>query len=326
MKEIIFLNKNSAKWKKFEELAIEKEQENMDELADSFIQLTDDLSYARTFYPGSNTAAYLNQLAFRTHQLIYKNRKEKSNRIYTFWKTELPLVIRSNHRHILYSFIIFMVSVLIGIISTAGDDSFVRLILGDHYVNMTLANIENGDPMAVYKQMNGVDMFLGISLNNIWVAFRAIVFGVFLSTGSWYIIFSNGVMLGAFQCFFYQQGLLALSMLTIWIHGTLEISAIIIAGGAGITIGNSILFPGTLTRLASFTKGAKDGLKIAIGLIPVFLVAACFEGFVTRHTEMPEILSLFIIISSLTFVIWYFILYPFKVFKKYSYVKRSDKI
>ena len=51
-------------------------------------------------------------------------------------------------------------------------------------------------------------------------------------------------------------------------------------------------------------------MKIALGLIPIFLTAAFFEGFVTRHTEMPVWLSLSILISSLIFIIWYVIIYP----------------
>lgn len=57
-------------------------------------------------------------------------------------------------------------------------------------------------------------------------------------------------------------------------------------------------------------NGASDGMKIIIGLLPVFVVAAFFEGFITRHTEMPVWLSSFILLSSLTFVIFYFVLYP----------------
>src|SRR3546814_13017991 len=84
-------------------------------------------------------------------------------------------------------------------------------------------------------------------------------------------------MLGAFQFFFYQKGLLLTSVLSIWIHGTLEISAIIIAGSAGLVMGNSLLFPGTWSRLESFRRGARRGLKIVIGLVPVFITAALLE-------------------------------------------------
>jgi uncharacterized membrane protein SpoIIM required for sporulation len=124
------------------------------------------------------------------------------------------------------------------------------------------------------------------------------------------LLFYNGVMLGAFQYFFYQQGLLLPSVLTIWIHGTLEISAIIVAGCAGFVIGNGILFPGTYTRTQAFMAGAKKGLKIVIGLVPIFITAGFLESFVTRHTEMPAALSVSIISTSLLFVVGYFILYP----------------
>ena len=91
----------------------------------------------------------------------------------------------------------------------------------------------------------------------------------------------------------------------IWIHGTLEISAIVLAGAAGLVLGNSFLFPKTYTRMASILKGAKDGLKIVLGLIPIFIVAAFFESFVTRHTEMPmwHKPKHFIIISSLYYLV-----------------------
>jgi spore maturation protein SpmB len=75
-------------------------------------------------------------------------------------------------------------------------------------------------------------------------------------------------------------------------------------------MGNSLLFPGTFSRKESLKRGAKDGLKIAIGILPIFLIAAFFEGFFTRHTEMPVWLSVTILSSSLAFMIWYAVIYP----------------
>jgi len=116
-------------------------------------------------------------------------------------------------------------------------------------------------------------------------------------------------MLGAFQEFFYERGLLLESILKIWIHGTLEISAIVIAGSAGLTVGNSLLFPGTYSRLVSFKRGMKQGLKIAVGLIPIFITAGFLESFVTRLT-LPPVVSIGIIGLSAAFIGWYFIVYP----------------
>ena len=66
----------------------------------------------------------------------------------------------------------------------------------------------------------------------------------FFAVGAVVQLVRNGVMLGVFQYFFYDQGIFAESFLTIWIHGALEISAIVIAGGAGITHGGGFAFPG----------------------------------------------------------------------------------
>jgi uncharacterized membrane protein SpoIIM required for sporulation len=316
VKEITFLNQNADKWQQFESLISTKGDTEPDLMADLFIKITDDLAYSKTHYPKSKTTQYLNSIAARVHQEIYKNKKEKSSRVITFWKYELPFIFKNSHKQLLYSFLIFAIAMLIGVVSAAKDDNYVRLILGDSYVNMTLENIDKGEPMAVYKSMNQVDMFLGITINNIRVAFICFALGILFSFGTGVMLFYNGIMLGAFQYFFYAKGLLLQSVLVIWIHGTLEISAIIIAGCAGLVMGNSILFPGTYSRGVSFINGAKQGVKIAVGLVPVFITAGFLESFVTRYAQMPMWVSLTIIGSSLSFIIWYFIIYPIRLNKK----------
>ncbi len=321
MREAAFVKQNTPRWQKFEALLVSKQAYNPDQLADLFVQLTDDLSYARTHYPTSQTTLYLNNLTAKVHQSIYRNKKEEKGRIVRFWKQELPLLMFDVRKQLLYSFLIFGVAVVIGAVSSAHDDRFVRLILGDGYVEMTLENIKKGDPMGVYKQEGETLMFLAITMNNIYVSFITFVWGGFpwcmlLSFGTGFSLIRNGVMLGAFQYFFYQKGLLFDSALTIWIHGTLEISAIIIAGCAGIVMGNSVFFPGTYTRMESFKDGARKGLKVIIGIVPIFIVAGFLEGFVTRHTEMPTALKLAIILTSAFFIVFYFIIYPMQLHKK----------
>jgi len=319
MREALFIKQNTQRWKDYEN----SKSKTPDELAESFISITDDLAYAKTFYPQSNTTKYLNGLAATFHQSIYKNKKEKSNRFISFWRYELPLIFYKHRKPLLYSFLFFTVFSLMGALSAKYDNTFVRLIMSDDYVNMTNENIAKGDPFGVYKGEAPFWMFLQIAANNIQVELYVFVMGFFLSVGSIYQLMLNGVMMGSFQYYFFSKGLGIKSILVIWLHGTLEISAIIIAGGAGLILGNSILFPKTHTRMASLKRGAKDGLKIAIGIIPIFLTAAFFEGFVTRHTEMAVWQSLTILILSLIFIIWYVILYPSNLNRK---LNRNNQI
>ena len=316
MREVTFLRRNAGKWKQYEK-SLENPQEP-DVQAVMFVELTDDLAYAQTHYPKSATVDYLNDLTSRVHQEIYKNQKEERGRFMKFWAEELPLVYARYQKQILYSFIIFMVSVAIGAFSQLNDVRFVRSILGDQYVNMTMENIEKGDPLAVYGRSSQLTMFSYITFHNVMVALRTFALGLLLSVGTFLSLMFNGVMVGCFVTMFAQKDLLLDAMLVIFIHGTLELWAIVVAGAAGLAMGNSILFPKTYSRLQSFQRGAIDGLKMVIGLVPVFFAAGFLESFVTRYTNMPLLLSLIIIGGSATWVVYYYLVLPRKLARRFS--------
>lgn len=312
MKEVTFIRRNIDKWKQTEKVLEEIENLNPDRVADAYTDLTADLAFAQTHYPHSRITIYLNNLASALHNAIYRNKREHWTRIITFWTREIPRTMHDARGELRLSALIFAVSVIIGIVSAWNDGNFVRLILGNGYVDMTLANIANGEPMAVYNGAEEVPMFLGITLNNVMVSFNCFAMGLLTSFGTGYILFNNGVMLGSFQTFFYQQGLLGESMLAIWLHGTLEIWAVIVSGAAGLTLGNGWLFPGTYSRTASFRRAARRGVKIVIGTVPIFMLAGFIEGFVTRHTGLPDFIRLGIIALSLAFIVYYYIYLPNK--------------
>lgn len=315
MREASFVKQNKEKWIGFENALDNNVKINPDDLASYYIQLTNDLSYAQTYYPESKTLLYLNSLASQAHQKIYITKKESKNKIVSFWRDEFPLFFYQYHKTLLYTFLIFMAAVAIGAVSTLNDDSFIRLILGDAYVNMTIDNIEKGDPMAVYKSGSAIGSFLGITINNIRVAIIAFALGAFFSVGTIYVLFSNGIMLGAFITFFYNYGILEKTS-TVWLHGTFEISVIVIAGCAGLVMGNSFLFPKTYSRRIAFMKGAKDGLKIVVSTIPFFIVAGFIEGFITGYgAQMPWFIAYGIIFLSLFIIVYYYVIYPIALHK-----------
>jgi uncharacterized membrane protein SpoIIM required for sporulation len=311
MRASLFVKQNSEKWKRYEDFPAQ----SPDEIADRFIDITNDLAYAKTFYPKSKTTAYLNGIASILHQSIYKNKKEDRNRFIEFWKVELPLLFYEYKKQLLYALLFFTVFAAVGAFSAKYDSSFLRVILGDGYVNKTNDSIEEGNPFGVYKQTGELQMFIYIAANNIFVSLVMFVSGIFLSIGPVFYLMKNAIMLGSFQYYFFSKGLGVESILVIWIHGTLEISCIIIAGAAGLVLGHGLLFPRTFTRLQAFQNSAKDGTKMVLGIVPVLTVAAFLEGFITRHTEMPVWLSVGILASSLLFIIWYVVLYPIQIHK-----------
>ena len=372
MRETKFIDQNSKKWKEFEQ-TLENPNADPDKLNEVFVQVTDDLSYSRTFYPNRSVRVYLNSIAQRIFSKIYKVQKSRKSRFISFWTDGLPRQIHESKNEMRLAFWVFAIAVFIGAFSSHQDPDFARSILSDSYIDMTLDNIEEGDPMAVYKDESAFGMALGITFNNLWVDIIAFALGILYSIGSIFILLVNGVMVGAFQYFFITQGesvdnsvlvaflggmvfiylaidlilnyktrnkiylgVAAIAMVayaglllsgsltdsnvvygvffesvcTIWIHGTLEMSAAVIAGAAGIIMGKGLVFPGTLSRLKSFQISARRGLKVLVGIFPLTLVAGVLESYLTRHTEIGIHWRLLFILSCLAFVVFYYIWYP----------------
>jgi len=309
MRETNFIRQQQNKWEEFEKI-VDGQSKDPEKLHDLFVQVTDDLSFSRTFYPHRSVRVYLNGLAQRAFFLLYDKRRRFTHRPGAFWMEELPQLIWESRFELMLSAGIFLISMLIGILSSIYDPSFAQLILGESYVTMTEANITAGDPMAVYKARAPLSMSVGITVNNLWVAFTTFVSGLFFTLGSLFILIRNGVMVGAFQYFFVERNLFLDSFLTIWMHGTLEISSIILAGAAGITMGKGLVFPGTYRRIQSFQRAARRGLKIMLGITPIFILAGFVEGFFTRYTDAPDLLRGAFIGSSFLFVVSYFVYFP----------------
>ena len=317
MREIAFIKQNKQKWLDFEQAIFGKSKKNPDEMASLYIHLVNDLSYAQTYYPKSKTVVYLNYLASQIYQKIYKTKREEKNRFVYFFATEAPLLVYQYRRYLLYAFILFFASVAIGVVSAKYDENFVRLILGDGYVNMTLENIKKGNPVAVYKSGSNWGSFIGITLNNLYVGVRCFIYGIFGGIGTFLVLIQNSIMLGSFQYFFYQQGVFWKSVSGIWLHGSMEIFGMVIEAACGFILGASILFPKTFSRLNSFKIGFKDSLKIFLATVPFTIAAGFLEGFITRYAiEMPNWLNVFIILGTLSIISFYFLIYPTFVYKK----------
>jgi uncharacterized membrane protein SpoIIM required for sporulation len=315
MKETFFIKQNKKKWEEFEE-EFSRTHKDPEKLSSLFMQITDDLSYSRTYYPNRSVKIYLNNLAQKVFSSVYKNRTRKRKRFISYWTDELPKVIFENRLRLLFAFLLFIISMAIGILSSNHDPAFARQILGDSYVEMTEKNIAEGDPMKVYKNADSTEMFFGITWNNLQVAFFTFILGMLFGLGTTYIIVINGVMLGVFQYFFIERDLFRESFLAIWVHGALEICAIVIAGAAGFELAKGLLFPGTYTRLQAFRKSAMRGIKVFTAIVPVIIVAGFNEGFLTRHTQVSDWVRASLICIEFSFMLFYYVYYPWKKSKQ----------
>ena len=317
MREVAFIKQNKEKWLGIEQIIAGKVKKSPDDLSSIYINLVNDLSFAQTYYPKSKTTVYLNNLSALIFQRIYKTRRIEQNRLLEFFKTEVPLLVHHYRRYLFYAFGFFILFTLIGFISAYYDKEFVRIILGDEYVNMTIENIEKGNAVGVYQQGSTWGSAIAIIFNNLKVGAMLFVYGVFGGVGTLYALLQNSIMLGSFQYFFHEHGALKESASGIWLHGVFEIFSMVVEAMAGLILGASILFPKTYSRFNSFKLGFKDAFKIFLSTVPFTIVAGIIEGYVTRYAlVMPGFLNGFLIFGTLAFIGSYYFIYPYLVAKK----------
>lgn len=324
MKETRFIDQKKAHWTELEEALISGSRDP-DQLSDLFVQVTDDLSYARTFYGNRVVRVYLNQLTQRLFRSLFRNTVQHGKKLRAFVSSELPASIFLSRKSLITALVVFVISLGIGVFSSMHNPEFPRSILGDSYVNMTDKNIENGDPMAVYKDGDVLNMFVRIASNNLLVAFRAFIFGLLFALGSLGILIYNGIMVGAFQYYFISKGVAVESILAIWMHGTMEISAIVISGGAGLIMGSGLVFPGTYTRLQSLRMSARAGIRIMAAVTPIIIVAALIEAVVTRYTELGDGIRAVLIFLQAAFILFYFVVLPWRLRKKATSIRLDEE-
>lgn len=317
MREVAFIKQNKEKWLNIEQIIEGKIKKNPDDLSSMYINLTNDLSFAQTYYPKSKTTTYLNYLSSRVFQRIYKTRRIEKNRLFYFFKTEVPLLMYEYRRYLLYAFTFFFLFTLVGFLSAYYQPEFMNAFLGDGYVNMTIENIKNDDAVGVYKDGSNWGSAIGIILNNLKVGAYMYLLGIFAGIGTFFSLMMNSVMLGSFQSLFIEYGGLTDSLKGIWLHGTFEIFGMVVEAMSGFVLGASILFPKTFSRLNSLKIGFKDSIKIFLSTVPFTIMAGIIEGFITRYAlDMHISINLVIIFGSLILIGGYYIVYPYIVHKK----------
>lgn len=317
MREVAFIKQNKEKWLGIEQVIDGKSKKNPDELSSLYINLVNDLSFAQTYYPKSKITIYLNNLSALIFQKIYKTKRAEKNCFLSFFSVEVPLLVHHYRRFLFYAFGFFIIFTLIGFVSAYYDKEFVKIILGEDYVNKTIENIKKGNAVGVYQQGSNWGSAIAITFNNLGVGAKLFVYGIFGGIGTLYILLQNCIMLGSFQYFFHEHGALKDSAKGIWLHGVFEIFSMVVETMAGLILGASVLFPKTYSRFNSFKLGFKDAFKIFLSTIPFTVVAGLIEGYITRYAlKMPGILNTILIFGTLSFIGFYYFIYPYIVAKK----------
>jgi len=284
MNEDKFISRNIDKWQKLESYneSLKKhglKSLNSDEIKE-FIGLyrnvSHHLSYARTFFHSSNIVSYLNQLIGTSHNYIFV-RKDKGFEGFIYYASKgLPLALRNYRAYIFTAFLIFTAASLLAFVLTLidpfyGNFFFPGVSLSDLNLNPT------NDSAWAYPLFSSF-----ITQNNIRVSFLAFALGATAGIGTAYILFYNGLVVGALAGIVAAGGgSLSRFFAMILPHGFIELLAIFIAGGAGLMIGKAMLIPAELSRKDSALRAAKAAAYFIPCVIIMLVISGLIEGFFT---------------------------------------------
>jgi uncharacterized membrane protein SpoIIM required for sporulation len=280
---VSWLKKRQAYWDKLESLLARVKKQGLHALSRSelrelgllYRQTATDLAAVRGDASTVQQSRYLNQLLGRAHNAIYSGQKRNLGDIWKFYTREYPRIFRRFLPYTATATAVFLLGAIAGTFFTLSDPDYMREFLPPHLV----ASIERHEMwthsiVAIKPQASS-----SIMTNNISVSFMTFASGIVAGLGTLLLLFFNGMMIGVIgaACAAYQMSVPLWSFVAP--HGVLELPAIFIAGGAGLRLGQALMFPGVLSRRDSIASGGTDAVRLLVGVIPMLIVAGTIEAF-----------------------------------------------
>jgi uncharacterized membrane protein SpoIIM required for sporulation len=236
-----------------------------------------DLGYARMRFPGHPVVSELDRLLAQAHSAIYQARRGKARNWWQFWSKTWPALIREEASHILLAATIFWAMAVLGFCMAAFFPQLESLFISDAMrQSMSKGQLWTQAITGVAPQASSA-----IAQNNITVSLLTWALGITFGIGTLWMMIFNGLMLGIIAVACLRAGLIVPLAEFVVAHGSLELPAIWIAGGAGFMIGRAMLLPGRYQRSVEIKRAATRSVQIVVGTVPMLLVAGAVEGFIS---------------------------------------------
>lgn len=260
--------------------------EEINELGRLYRVATSDLALAQRDFPRHKITLYLNQLVARSHAVIYRTEPLVVNRFKTFVVSGFPRVYRETLPFTLIASLLFWLPAILAFVSVwvSPDASRWVLPVGTQQLRETIEEGKLWTEIPIEERPYASSF---IMQNNIQVAFLAFAGGMLLGIYTVYIMALNGLILGGLTGLTAHYGL-GFDLWTFVIgHGVIELSVIMMAGGAGLMLGWAIIHPGLLRRTDALKEAAGKAVTLVLGSVPLLVIAGTIEGFVSPAEGLP---------------------------------------
>ncbi len=287
MKQIAFEQLHGPTWRTLERLlnALERghrsEAGDCQQFAPLFRRVCHLHALAKERQYSSYLVDHLDDLVVRAHQQLYRRRHLVLEQLLQFVVRDFPALVRQEWRAIFWSTLLF-VGPLLGF--------WVGITLQPELIYLVLAPAQAAETEAMFDPANRIlgaardadtnwSMFGFYIYNNISVAFRTFAGGLLFGAGSGFFLLYNGALIGAVAAHLGNAGSTTPFYTFVVGHSSFELSAIVLAGAAGLKLGYSLLVPGQLTRPDSLRAASGTAIQLVYGAVLMLLIAAFVEAF-----------------------------------------------
>ncbi len=290
-----FMEERSPAWEELETMLARVEQDGIDKLglegARRFGRLyrgvSSDLLRARTEMVDAKVIDYLNDLVARTYAHVYATSTKPGRRALRFLLVGYPQLVRAEWRAIALSTLLMSVGAAAGALAVAFDPSSLGVVIMDQHQEWTPEERVRQEEEGGGNQSGDVAVAFSSLLftHNIGVTFLVFALGITFGIGTAYVLFANGVIVGALAMQYHLAGQALFFWAWILPHGIPELTAIAIAGGAGLVIARGLVMPGQRLRKDALYDESKRAIRLILGTMPVLVLAGLIEGTISQMHE-----------------------------------------
>ncbi|CAA9247211.1 MAG: SpoIIM [uncultured Chloroflexi bacterium] len=277
-----FITTRREEWAQLEALLARSEgnglrrlgADELDALGRGYRRVLSDVALAQRDFPQDQLTAWLNQLAARAHLRLYRAPGSTWRRLAAFFLLDFPRRFRQAWRYSVVAALLLLLPALGGYLAGLHSE-----VAREALVPAQLrAIMQRGETWTDMPDALRPLMAVVIFTNNIGVSFFAFTGGVWFGLGTVYTLVLNGLFLGAIFGAGQHYGVGHLLADFVSSHGYVEITCIIIAGAAGLMLGDALLRPGVLRRRDAATRAGRNALALVMGAVPVFVLVGLVEG------------------------------------------------
>jgi uncharacterized membrane protein SpoIIM required for sporulation len=264
------------------------QQEQALDFPPSYRRLCHHLALARGRGYSHEVTERLQRIVQQGHRVLYRPPAPRWHRVATFLVAGFPRLVRAQWRCMLAAALLFYVPALLFLLLMQWRPELAHTV----FSSAQLAQFEKMyDPANAHiGRSSGTDlqMFGYYVMNNVGIAFRTFASGLFFGVGAIYVLGANGVLIGGIAGHLTAIGYGGPFWRFVVGHSAFELSALVIAGGAGLQLGLTLLMPGRRRRGPALVEAGWVGAQLALGAFAMLLVAAFIEAYWSSVAALPD--------------------------------------